>query len=248
MVQMTIKNEMLDRVDSGISGYNDLLKGGYFKKTVNVVSGESGTGKTVFGSQFLYHGIQNNEKSLCIMTSEPAESLKKEMYSSFKWDFWDMEEAGKVTFVDIADPELRLQKTIDMAPMELIMSFKKLLVRKIEEVKPDRVFIDAIEAMLLAIDSPYKLKTLVDDLFGVLRAHNNTTIVTVGTTFHVESVVEYGADSVTRLGRVVSGNNLQRSIYVAKLRGSKTLNQIRVLNISDNGISILDQSPYTSTV
>ncbi|MCD4809642.1 MAG: circadian clock protein KaiC, partial [Methanosarcinales archaeon] len=166
---MTIKNEILDRVDSGITGYNDLLNGGYFKKTVNVVSGESGTGKTVFGSQFLYHGAQNNEKSLCIMTSESAESLKKEMYSSFKWDFWDMEESGKVTFVDIADPELRLQKTIDMAPMELIMSFKKLLVRKIEEVKPDRVFIDAIEAMLLAIDSPYKLKTLVDDLFGVLR-------------------------------------------------------------------------------
>ena len=245
---MTIKNEILERVDLGITGYNDLLNGGYFKKTVNVVSGESGTGKTVFGSQFLYSGAQKNEKSLCIMTSESAESLKKEMYSSFKWDFSELDEAGKVTFVDIADPELRLQKTIDMAPMELIMSFKKLLVRKIEEVKPDRVFIDAIEAMLLAIDSPYKLKTLVDDLFGVLRAHNNTTIVTVGTTFHVESVVEYGADSVTRLGRVVSGNNLQRSIYVAKLRGSKTLNQIRVLNISDNGISILDQSPYASTV
>jgi len=245
---MTIKKEILERVDSGITGYNDLLNGGYFKKTVNVVSGESGTGKTVFGSQFLYHGVRNNEKSLCIMTSESAESVKKEMYSSFKWDLWDMEEAGKMTFVDIADPELRLQKTIDMAPMELIMSFKKLLIRKIEEVKPDRVFIDAIEAMLLAIDSPYKLKTLVDDLFGVLRGYDITSLVTVGTTFHVESVVEYGADSVTRLGRVVSGNNLQRSIYVAKLRGSGTLNEIRVLNISDNGISILDQSPYTSIV
>jgi KaiC/GvpD/RAD55 family RecA-like ATPase len=245
---MTFKNEILDRVDSGIIGYNDLLNGGYFKKTVNVVSGESGTGKTVFGSQFLYNGVQNNEKSLCVMTSESAESLKKEMYSSFKWDFWEMEEAGKITFVDIADPELRLQKTIDMAPMELIMSFKKLLIRKIEEVKPDRVFIDAIEAMLLAIDSPYKLKTLVDDLFGVLRGFDNTSIVTVGTTFHVESVVEYGADSVTRLGRVVSGNNLQRSIYIAKLRGSSTLNEIRVLNISDSGISVLDQSPYTSTI
>jgi KaiC/GvpD/RAD55 family RecA-like ATPase len=53
---------------------------------------------------------------------------------------------------------------------------------------------------------------------------------------------------VTRLGRVVSGNNLQRSIYIAKLRGSGTLNEIRVLNISDNGISILDQSPYMSIV
>jgi len=93
----------------------------------------------------------------------------------------------------------------------------------------------------------YKLKTLADDLFGMLRGYDNTSIVTVGTTFHVESVVEYGADSVTRLGRVVSGNNLQRSIYVAKKRGSGTMNEIRVLNIFNNGIEVLDQSPYIST-
>jgi KaiC/GvpD/RAD55 family RecA-like ATPase len=152
-----------------------------------------------------------------------------------------------VSFIDIADPELRLQKTIDMAPMELIKSFKKLITHKIEEYQPDRIFIDAIEALLLAIESPYKLKTLVDDLFSILRISDVTTMVSVGTTFEVESVVEYGADSVTRLGRVVSGNNLQRSIYVAKLRGSGTINEIRVLNISDSGIRVLDQSPYIST-
>ena len=143
---------------------------------------------------------------------------------------------------------MRLQKTVDMAPMELIKSFKKLLSRKVEEIKPDRIFIDSIEALFLAIDSHYKLKTLVDDLFGEIRTFNITSLVTVGTTFEVESIVEYGADSVTRLGRVVSGNNLQRSIYVAKFRGSGTINEIRVLNISDSGIKVLDQSPYTATV
>jgi len=149
-----------------------------------------------------------------------------------------------ISFVDIADPELRLQKTVDMAPTELIRSFKNLIDRKIEENKPARVFIDSIEALFLAIESPFRLKTLIDDLFGVLRSHDVTSVITVGTTFKVESTVEYGADSVTRLGRVVSGNNLQRSIYIAKLRGSNTINEIRVLNISDNGVRVLDQSPY----
>ena len=87
----------------------------------------------------------------------------------------------------------------------------------------------------------------MDDLFSILRISDVTTMVSVGTTFEIESVVEYGADSVTRLGRVVSGNNLQRSIYVAKLRGSGTINEIRVLNISDSGIRVLDQSPYITT-
>jgi KaiC/GvpD/RAD55 family RecA-like ATPase len=241
------KDRILERVDSGIYGYDEMLSGGYFKQTVNVISGESGTGKTIFGSHFLYQAALKNEKALCIMTTESAQSLKKEMYSSFKWDFWELEENGKMAFIDIADPELRLQKTIDIAPMELIKSFKKLISRKIEEYQPDRIFIDAIEALFLAIESPYKLKTLVDDLFGVLRLHNVTSMVSVGTTFNVESIVEYGADSVTRLGRVVSGNNLQRSIYIAKLRGSGTINEIRVLNISDSGIRVLNQSPYITT-
>lgn len=237
---------ILERVSSGIQGYDEMINGGYFKQTVNVVSGESGTGKTIFGSQFLYQGAQKGEKGLCIMTTEAAESLKKEMYSSFNWDFRELEQSGIISFVDIADPELRLQKTVDMAPIELIKSFKNLLVRKIEDIQPERVFIDAIEAMFLAIESPYKLKSLADDLFNVLRKHDVTSIVTVGTTFQVESIIEYGADSVTRLGRVVSGNNLQRSIYIAKLRGSKTINEIRVLNISDSGLRVLDQSPYIS--
>jgi len=244
---MVETDNLLKRVNTGIFGYDEMLNGGFFKQTVNVISGESGTGKTILGSQFIHQAAQKNEKALCIMTTESAQSLKKEMYSSFKWDFWELEEKGKMAFIDIADPELRLQKTIDIAPMELIKSFKKLITHKIEEYQPDRIFIDAIEALLLAIESPYKLKTLVDDLFSILRISDVTTMVSVGTTFEVESVVEYGADSVTRLGRVVSGNNLQRSIYIAKLRGSGTINEIRVLNISDSGIRVLDQSPYIST-
>jgi len=244
---MVETDNLLKRVNTGIYGYDEMLNGGFFKQTVNVISGESGTGKTVLGSQFIHQAAKNDEKALCIMTTESANSLKKEMYSSFKWDFWELEQKGMVSFIDIADPELRLQKTIDMAPMELIKSFKKLITHKIEEYQPDRIFIDAVEALLLAIESPYKLKTLVDDLFSILRISDVTTMVSVGTTFEIESVVEYGADSVTRLGRVVSGNNLQRSIYVAKLRGSGTINEIRVLNISDSGIRVLDQSPYITT-
>jgi len=235
-------------VDSGISGYDDLLNGGFFKKTVNVVSGESGTGKTVMGASFLYHGVMEGEKGLCIMTTERGDNFIEDIDSSFGWDFLELEKSGMISFIDISNPELRLEKTIKKDPTELIRTFKKKLSQKIEEIQPERVFIDSIEALFLAIESPYLIKTLVDDLFDMLRTENVTSLITIGSTFHIDPMIEYGADSVTRVGRVVSGNDLQRSIYVAKKRGSRTLNQIRVLNISDNGPSILDQSPYTSTI
>jgi KaiC/GvpD/RAD55 family RecA-like ATPase len=115
---------------------------------------------------------------------------------------------------------------------------------KIEEIQPSRIFIDSIEALFLAIESNYKLRTLIDDVFGVFRKHEVTSVITVGAMYGLDSMVEYGADSVVKLGRIIAGNNLQRSIYVMKMRGSGTINEVRVLNISDSGMQVLAQSPY----
>ena len=50
--------------------------------------------------------------------------------------------------------------------------------------------------------------------------------------------------SATMLNRERIGNTLIRSIYVMKMRGSKIANSIRVLDISDDGISVSTLSPY----
>nr|QNO43501.1 hypothetical protein NOJIFECI_00002 [Methanosarcinales archaeon ANME-2c ERB4]QNO44057.1 hypothetical protein HOOKONJN_00001 [Methanosarcinales archaeon ANME-2c ERB4]QNO44211.1 hypothetical protein EAPJJHLA_00002 [Methanosarcinales archaeon ANME-2c ERB4]QNO44790.1 hypothetical protein HJJCBNBL_00002 [Methanosarcinales archaeon ANME-2c ERB4] len=166
------------------------------------------------------------------------------MYSSFNWDFWELENSGMISFRDAADPGMRAHKKIDKEPTKLIETFKKYLSHTIEEVQPDRVFIDSMETMFLVIKSHYTLMMCVDDLFDVLRTHDITSVITVGTMFGIDEVVEYGADSVTNLGMVRVGNNLQRSIHVVKIRGSASVNQVRVLQISDNGVSVLTQSPY----
>ena len=232
------------RVNTGIPGLDEMLSGGFFKGTTNVVSGESGTGKTIMGSQFLFEGAKNGEKTMCIITSEESKSIVREMKTSFGWNLDELVESGNLTFVDITDPSLRLQKSVEIAPSELIKSFKKLVESKIEEVKPDRIFIDSIEALFLAIESNYKLRTLIDDVFSVFRKHNVTCLITVGAMFGLDIMVEYGADSVIKLGRIMSGNNLQRSVYIMKMRGSATSNEVRVLSISNRGMAVLKQSPY----
>ncbi|WP_292464772.1 ATPase domain-containing protein [Methanolobus sp.] len=233
-----------ERIETGIPGLDEMLRGGYFVGTANVVSGDSGTGKTIFGTQFIVEGAKRGENVMCIITSEESKSIVREMQTSFNWDLEEYVREGKLTFVDITDPSLRLQKSVEIAPSELIKSFKKLIESKIEEIKPTRIFIDSIEALFLAIESNYKLRTLIDDVFSVFRKHQVTSVITVGAMYNLDNMVEYGADSVIKLGRIIAGNNLQRSIYVMKMRGSGTINEVRVLNISDNGMSVLAQSPY----
>jgi KaiC/GvpD/RAD55 family RecA-like ATPase len=99
-------------------------------------------------------------------------------------------------------------------------------------------------AFFMAIEEPFKIRSLADDLFGVIRSSGTTSVITIGTAFGMNQILEYGADSATVLNRERIGNVLIRSIYIMKMRGSKISNSIKVLDISDNGMSVSSLSPY----
>jgi len=232
------------RAKSGVPGYDELVDGGFHKGTVNTITGSSGTGKTVFASQFIHFGCENGERGMIITPSESAEYLKREMMSSFGWDYSALEKNGMLSIVDVTDPVLRLQKSIDVDPVDFLINFRKLVERKLEEVKPTRLFIDDLTAFFMAVEAPFKIRSLTDDLFGSLRTSGVTTVVTIGTAFGMNQFLEYGADSATMLNRERIGNTLIRSIYVMKMRGSRIANSIRVLDISDEGMAVSSLSPY----
>ncbi len=238
------KYRIREKISSGIYGYDEMIDGGFFKQTVNVISGESGTGKTIFGAQFLYKGVQEGKKGLCILTTESALSLKATMFSSFNWDFLRMENLEMITFVDYSDPYIRSLSLKYKNPKDYILDFINQVRKSIEYFQPDLIYLDSVESIFLIIERIYTLKVLIDKLFDTFKSYNITSVVTVGTTFQVEPIVENSADSTTRLGRVVLGNELKRSIYIAKARGSKTKDEIRELEISDIGMVILNKSPY----
>ena len=241
---LAAQKSVFPRSKSGIPGYDELVGGGFHKGTVNTITGSSGTGKTVFASQFIQYGINAGEKGMIITPSESSEYLKREMMSSFGWDFSAMESEGKLSIVDVTDPVLRLQKSIDVDPVEFLINFRKLVERKLAEVKPARLFIDDLTAFFMAVEAPFKVRSLTDDLFGVIRASGVTALITIGTAFGTNQFLEYGADSATMLSRERIGNNLIRSIFIMKMRGSKIANSIRVLDISDEGIAVSSLSPY----
>jgi KaiC/GvpD/RAD55 family RecA-like ATPase len=236
-------SKVYERVASGIPGFDELVNGGFHKSTVNTVTGESGAGKTVFASQFIYHGAQQGEKGMIIMPSESAEFLKRDLYS-FGWDFWKLEEEGKLDIVDVTDPVLRLQKSIETDPTDFLLNFRKLVEKKLEEEKPQRILIDDLMAFFTAVESPFVVRSLVDDLFGHLRSTGVTSVITIGTAFGMTELMEYGADSCTILNRERIGNNLVRSVHIKKMRGSRIANSIRVLDISDEGMAVSTLSPY----
>jgi KaiC/GvpD/RAD55 family RecA-like ATPase len=168
---VALQSSEFPRTKSGIPGYDELVDGGFHKGTVNTITGSSGAGKTVFACQFIHSGIKAGEKGMIITPSESAEYLKREMMSSFGWDFSTLEKEGKLSIIDVTDPVLRLQKSIEIDPVDFLINFRKLVERKLEETKPARLFIDDLTAFFMAVDAPFKVRSLTDDLFGNYHRH-----------------------------------------------------------------------------
>src|SRR5881628_3954167 len=47
------------RVSTGVPGLDDMLEGGFPAGSLITLAGRPGTGKTIFGSQFLYQGARD---------------------------------------------------------------------------------------------------------------------------------------------------------------------------------------------
>ncbi len=67
---------MLEKLQSGILGLDEVLNGGYLPNRAYLVRGQPGTGKTTVGLHFLTAGATAGESSLFITLEEPVAQLQ----------------------------------------------------------------------------------------------------------------------------------------------------------------------------
>jgi circadian clock protein KaiC len=76
----------IDRVPTGVPGLDPLIEGGFPKGRSILVTGEPGTGKTIFSLQFLAEGLARGEKGIYVAADEPPFDVI-EQAASMGWDF-----------------------------------------------------------------------------------------------------------------------------------------------------------------
>lgn len=52
-----MKSITIEGVQTGIPGFDEILNGGIPKRNVVLLAGGPGTGKSIFGYQYLYNGL-----------------------------------------------------------------------------------------------------------------------------------------------------------------------------------------------
>ncbi len=94
----SIKTE--ERVPTGVPGVDGLIEGGFIKGEGILLAGGTGSGKSIFSSQFIYNGaLNNNEKGVYATLEEDRKSFVRNM-AKFGLDFEKLENEGKIIVID----------------------------------------------------------------------------------------------------------------------------------------------------
>jgi circadian clock protein KaiC len=70
-------DEIVEKLQTGMSGFDIIAKGGLPKNRTTLVSGTAGSGKTVFAAQFLAAGIREGEGGVFVTFEETARDIRK---------------------------------------------------------------------------------------------------------------------------------------------------------------------------
>ncbi|MCX6800710.1 MAG: hypothetical protein NTZ73_00810 [Candidatus Diapherotrites archaeon] len=222
------------RVKTGITGFDELIEGGFEKDSTVVVVGSAGTGKTLFGLQFIYEGIvKYNEPGLFISFSEDRESLFSHALQ-FGWDFEKLENEGKFKLL-VFKPH-QMTKILE----EGGAGVRDALV----EMGAKRVVVDSITVYGLLFKDEYEKRDKTLDFFNSLRKWEVTSIViseeAPEAVENEEGGIGFIADAIISLYYKHDEEKGIRvhALEVLKMRGTRHTNKICAINFEGGGIRV----------
>lgn len=213
---------VLERVKTGVDAFDELVMGGLPRARATVVGGTPGSGKTVFATQFLAHGITRfDENGVLVTFEEPPAEIEANM-SGFGWELAKWRREGRLAFVDASPP---LTEELVMGDFDLAGLLSRI-ERAVRSVNAKRVVLDSLTQLFDHFIGDSRI--LRRELFRISTALKKSGLTVLMT---AERNNEYGeisrhrleefvADNVVILRNVLSREKRRRTIEVLKMRGS----------------------------
>lgn len=225
---MEKKHAEIPRVTTGVPGLDKLIQGGLVKGSTTLVTGGTGTGKTIFCAQFVLEGLQRGEKCLFITLEEPPEDIKQDV-KTFGWDF-DEYINKKQLFLEYRDP---FEITDIVTP----------LIERIKEHKIERVALDSTSVLGLYFKDAFEIRRQLFKLMMALKSSGTTSLLTAEipdetTKLSRFGVEEFVADGVIVMQYMGIGEGSFHSLQVRKMRRTDHGKDIYPMMITDKGIKL----------
>jgi len=235
------------RISSGIHGLDEKIQGGFFRGSVNLITGKTGTAKTSFCSSFIRHGAMINEPGLYVTTEQNAEDIKGDILAMFNWDLKSLEDKKMIKFVSIK-PIFPTQGTAENMH-KIVRLYISDILDKVKSnmslIKAQRVVIDSISLIEMFIRDEYLSRVALMQLIDSIKQTGVTSLLTgtIPETSEALSgggIVEYIVDSVIKLDFVPVSEEFKRTLTIRKMRRTDHSTMIHPFEIAKFGINLME--------
>lgn len=213
------------RVSTGIEGLDQLIGGGFLTNKVYLISGESGTGKTVFGLQYLYRGLIQGESGIYVSGDEKPNHLVVDA-ESLGWDFGQYVQERKLGLLDVAPhfADLRAGKAKDVNVRTVVAD----LTKHVKSIGAKRIVIDPIAPLVFGQECSVCVQEYVRNLIFAIEDNLQCTIlITSGILSGTSALSHYGVEEFVAEGVIVLGMGCRvgqrvRTFFIRKMRSTPT--------------------------
>jgi circadian clock protein KaiC len=213
------------RVPTGIEGLDRLVGGGFITNKVYLISGESGTGKTVFGLQYLYYGLIVGENGIYVSSDEKPSHLIADA-ESLSWDFGKYVQERKLGLLDVSPhfADLRSGKTRHVDVRTVVAD----LAKHAKAINARRIVIDPIAPLAFGEECSFAVQDYVSNLIFAIEDNLECTIlITSGILSGTSALSHYGVEEFVAEGVIVLGFDIRdsqrvRTLFIRKMRSTVT--------------------------
>ncbi len=218
------------RISVGNQYLDELFGGGIYRDSLVLVSGPTGTGKTLTSLGFLQAAIDAEERALLMSFEESHNQLLRNA-SSWLQGIEKAEQDGQVRLLSIYPERMGLEDLLHQ------------IAREIETYAPRRIVLDSLTA-LERVSSNRGFREFVVRLCALLKQHeiaalftNTSSMISGGETI-TDAYVSTITDGIILLRYAEVGGHVRRAITVLKMRGSDHDRRIREFKITDHGMEV----------
>ncbi|HEX7154122.1 MAG TPA: ATPase domain-containing protein [Thermoanaerobaculia bacterium] len=218
---------------TGISGLDEVLRGGLPEHQMYFIQGDPGAGKTTLSFQFLLEGVRRGEKTLYVTLSASSRDLSR-VARSHGWtldgiDIYEQFQTASGADTTIFRPaEIELAKTV------------KAILDAIDARQPDRVVIDSLAEIRLLSESALRYRKQLLTLKEFFRERRITALVLDDRSVAArDSEVQGLAEGVIVLcASAPMYGNTRRRLEVVKLRGVAFRGGFHDFTIDKGGLTV----------
>ncbi len=211
-----------ERVPTGIQGLDQLIEGGLPKGRSFLVTGDPGTGKTIFALQFLMEGLKRGEKCIFVSADEgPIDVM--EQSASLGWDLEPYVESKALAILNAGTylgslPGSGKERQFDVPKaVSDLASF-------VNQIGAERMVLDPAGPFVLLRDTAIRIQDQTRLLIKLLRTSMKTTNILTSYAVprtgerSMHGIEEYLVAGAIVLEMIWQDQGLGRSLIVEKMR------------------------------